>query len=125
MYDTEFIDQYSDYFDAVIMCPPYFDMEIYPQGNQSIESYPDYQDWLTNYWEDTVALCHLVLKPHKRFGFIINDYVSLKKEEYPLIHDLDQIALQYFQPVGVYNLLNRVSPLRMNKKSRTEMLFIY
>jgi hypothetical protein len=125
LYNGEFINRYTEYFDCCIICPPYFNMEIYPGSEQSITTYPDYQDWLTGYWEDTVSLCQLVLKKGKKFGLIINDYVSLKKEEYPLIQDLNLIALKYFKLVSVYNLANRVSPLRMNKKSRTEMLFIY
>jgi len=125
LYDTKFLKKYTNYFDAVLMCPPYFNMEIYPQGQQSIDLYPNYEEWLTNYWEETVALCHLVLKTGKRFGFIVNNYVSLKKDEYPLIQDLNLIALKYFKLVSAFNLLNRVSPLRMNKKNRTEMLFIY
>jgi predicted acetyltransferase len=100
-------------------------MEIYQGGEQSIDSYPDYDEWLSRYWEDTVALCYLVLNKGGRFGLIVNNYVSLKKQEYNLIQDLNIIALKYLKLVGVYNLLNRVSPLRMNKKKRTEMLFIY
>lgn len=125
LYDSKFINKYSNYFDAVLFCPPYFDMEIYPSGSQSTDSYPNYQDWLINYWEDTVALCQIVLGQGKRFGFIINNYVSLKKDNYPLIQDLNMIALKYFKLIGAYNLLNRVSPLRMNYKKRTEMLFLY
>ena len=125
LYDDQFISKYNDYFDAILLCPPYFNMEIYPQGQQSIDLYPNYDDWLTHYFEDTVALCHFVLKKGKRFGFIINNYVSLKKDEYPLIQDLNLIALKYFKLVGAYNLLNRVSPLRVNHKKRTEMLFLY
>jgi len=125
LYDEKFLVKYRDYFDAVLMCPPYFNMEIYPSGAQSIESYPTYEEWLSHYWEDTVALCYIILNKGKRFGFIVNNYVSLKKEEYPLIQDLNMIVLKYFKLIGVYNLLNRVSPLRMNKKNRTEMLFIY
>ena len=125
LYDDQFISKYSDYFDAILLCPPYFNMEIYPQGQQSIDLYPDYDEWLIKYWEDTVALSHLVLKRGKRFGFIINNYVSLKKDEYPLIQDLNLIALKYFKLVGAYNLANRVSPLRVNRKKRTEMLFLY
>lgn len=125
LYDSKFINQYHNYFDGILLCPPYFNMEIYPEGQQSIDLYPNYQEWLTKYWEDTVALCHIVLAQGKRFGFIINNYVSLKKEEYPLIQDLNMIALKYFKLVGAYNLLNRVSPLRVNHKKRTEMLFLY
>jgi hypothetical protein len=125
LYDGQFLNKYSDYFDAVLICPPYYNMEIYPEGQQSIDLYPDYQMWLNRYWEDTVATSHMVLKKGKHFGLIVNNYVSLKKDDYPLIQDLNMIALKYFKLVGVYNLLNRVSPLRVNKKNRTEMLFIY
>ncbi len=125
LYDDQFVDKYQDYFDAILLCPPYFNMEIYPEGEQSISLYPSYDEWLSKYWEDTVALCHLVLKKGQRFGFIINNYVSLKKDEYPLIQDLNVISLKYFKLVGAYNLLNRVSPLRVNHKKRTEMLFVY
>jgi hypothetical protein len=125
LYDDKFLTTYRNYFDCVLMCPPYFNMEIYPTGDQSIDLYPNYEEWLCRYWEDTVALCYIVLKKGKKFGFIVNNYVSLKKDDYPLIQDLNLIALKYFKLVGAYNLLNRVSPLRMNKKNRTEMLFIY
>ena len=125
LYDRDFLDKYENYFDTILLCPPYFNMEIYPTGEQSIDLYPSYDIWLTKYWEDTVALCYLVLKPGKRFGFIINNYVSLKKKEYPLIQDLNMITLKYFKLVGAYNLLNRVSPLRMNLKGRVENLFLY
>lgn len=125
LHDKNFLEKYSNYFDNCIVCPPYYTMEIYPTGQQSTKSYPNYEQWLSGYWEDTVALSYIVLKQGKRFGFIINNYVSLKKVEYSLIQDLNMIALKYFKLVGVYNLLNRVSPLRMNKKNRTEMLFIY
>lgn len=123
--NQQFLSRYSNYFDGVIMCPPYYNMEIYPNGEQSTKLYPNYQDWLIKYWENTVILSHMLLMTGKRFGFIINNYDSLKKESYPLIHDLNIIALKYFKLIGSYRLLNRVSPLRMNKKNRTEMLFIY
>jgi hypothetical protein len=125
LYDQQFTTQYHNYFDCILMCPPYFNMEIYPEGEQSTDSYPTYGEWLTKYWEDTVILSYMVLAPGKRFAFIINNYVSLKKDEYPLIQDLNLIALKYFKLVGAFSLLNRVSPLRVNKKGRTEMLFVY
>ena len=44
--------KYANHFDATLMCPPYFDMEIYPSnGKQSIEMYQIYKMWLTNYWK--------------------------------------------------------------------------
>jgi hypothetical protein len=123
--DRKFMTRYEASLDGCLMCPPYFDMELYPEGEQSTKLYPNYQQWLSGYWEATIKVCHHVLKKEGRFGFIINDYVSLKKESYPLIKDLNLIVLKYFKLMGVYSLANRVSPLRMNKKGRTEMLFMY
>lgn len=123
--DKVYMTKYKDYFDAILFCPPYFDMEIYPEGDQSTLQYPTYDEWLIKYWEATVKMCHHVLKPGKKMGFIINNYESLKKDSYPLIQDLNVIALKYFKLVGAFNLLNRTSPLRVNYKKRTEMLFIY
>lgn len=123
--DIHFIDQYHEYFDTILLSSPYFKMELYQSSNQSTDLYPDYKDWLEKYWEGTVRGCIHALAPNGRFGFIINSYTSLKKDEYPLIQDLNMVALKYFKLVGVYSLLNRVSPLRVNKKGRTEMLFVY
>lgn len=125
LHNPQFMERYMGYFDSVILSPPYFDMEIYQEGQQSIQSYPRYEDWLQGYWTPTVELCQRVLSTGGRFGFIINDYISLKKTEYHLIHDLNMIALKHFRLINVYRLANRVSPLRSNAKERTEMLFIY
>ncbi len=123
--DNNFMKKYTGYFDTVLMCPPYFDMEIYKEGEQSIKTYPKYSDWLDGYWENTVALSYKTLKKHGKFSFIVNNYDSLKGESYPLINDLNIITLKYFKLINCFQLVNRGSPLRMNFKDRTEMLFIY
>lgn len=120
--NEKFLDKYNKFFDAVLMCPPYYNMEIYPSG-QPI--YSSYEDWLSTYWENTVLLIKKVLAKGGKFGFIINDYKTLKDVEYPLITDLNTIASKYFKLVNMYSLVNRGSPLRVNFKNRTEMLFIY
>ena len=125
LHDPQFVSQYHEYFDTILMCPGYFKMELYQSTNQATDLYPDYKNWLEKYWEKTIRGCVDVLAPKGRFGFIINSYASLKKDEYPLIQDLNMIVLKYFKLVGVYSLLNRVSPLRVNLKDRTEKLFIY
>jgi len=122
----KFIAKYENHFDAVLMCPPYFNMEIYPNGLQSTDEYKTYDEWLVKYWEETVKLISKVLKkPNGKFGFIVNDYKSLKDDNYPLINDLNLIVSKYFKLINVYHLVNRGSPLRVNFKNRTEMLFIW
>ena len=125
LYNKDFMSKYVNYFDTVIMCPPYYNMEIYHDGEQSIKNYPEYDDWLDNYWENTVALSYKVLKTGGKFSFIVNNYDSLDGKSYPLINDLNMIVLKYFKLSNCFQLVNRGSPLRMNFKDRTEMLFIY
>ena len=124
-HNDKFLDKYRNHFDAILMCPPYYDMEIYEGGQQSIKSFKTYAEWLTGYWEYTVAVNEIVLKKGGRFGFIVNDYESLKKVMYPLINDLNLVSLKYFKLVDAFRLINRGSPLRVNYKDRTEMLFVY
>jgi hypothetical protein len=112
-------------FDSILICPPYFDMEIYPEGEQSVTHYKTYDEWLEKYWRATVELCKYLSHPGTYFGVIINDYYDLDKNFYPLTKDLDKITCEYFTHVNTYSLYNRTSPLRAVKKDRTEKLFVY
>lgn len=123
--DSDWCGQYTSYFDSVLMCPPYFDMEIYPTGEQSINTFKTYSEWLAGYWEPTVKLSLKSLKSGGKFAFIVNNYFTLKGQSYYLIEDLNAIALKYFDLLTCFTLTNRGSPLRMNTKNRTEMLYIY
>lgn len=123
--NMEFISKYQNFFDSVLWCPPYFDMEIYQGGEQSIKSYPNYQQWLIQYFKATVKLCYQVCQKGATVGIIMNDYYSLSGEYYPLITDFNQIAVEYFNLWHIVELVNRTSPLRVNKKNRTEKLFLY
>jgi len=123
--DQHFLTKYKNYFDTILMCPPYYDMEIYHEGQQSITSYPDYQAWLQGYWKATVELVFKTAQPGAHFGVIINDYYDLNKKFYPLSIDLDKITKELFESVEVYHLYNRTSPLRAAKKDRTERLYLY
>lgn len=123
--DTDFIDRRANSFDTVLVCPPYYDMEIYHEGEQSIDSYPDYESWLADYWYQTVLMCYTVQKPGGVFALIANDYQSLDGKSYPLVADLTAAVEQHYEPLSVYYLQNRASPLRVNVKDRTERLLIY
>lgn len=120
-----FLMEYRDFFDTIMVCPPYYDMEIYHEGSQSTSTYPDYQSWLKNYWMLTVEHCYTLAKPGCIFALIINDYSNLNGTNYELTRDLDVIVKQYFTPITMYRLKNRTSPLRTNTKDRTEKLLLY
>jgi len=140
--NTKFMKKYKGYFDTIMVCPPYFNMEIYKDGEQSLKNYPDYEDWLKQYWKQTIKVCHHVIKSTGTFIVIANDFQNLDKSICFLSHDLDNITKCYFNPRKnitkpnedkmvpinedyLYYLKNRESEMRMNKKDRIERLFIY
>jgi hypothetical protein len=112
-------------FDCALVCPPYYDMEIYPEGEQSIDTYKDYQSWLDMYWGRTVEISSKVIKKGGVFAFIANNYQSLQGKKVNLTDDLEAYVKRHFTPVDMVYLQNRTSPLRVNAKDRTERLYVY
>ena len=92
----DFGNKYADSVDAVLFSPPYFDLEIYPGEEQSFTNYPNYQDWLLNYWEATVMIAKQVLKPGGRFAFVISNYRNKAKEEVTISQDMRDVAEKHF-----------------------------
>lgn len=124
--DKIFNAKYRAFFDLVMVCPPYFDMELYHEGQQSTDLYPNYQEWLKKYWLETVKMCHRCLRKKGKFALIINDYNTLDGENYPLSQDMSQLVIKAgFKLEGFYFLFNRTSPLRVNKKTRTEKMVVF
>ncbi len=130
--DKVFIKKYKNFFNTIIICPPYYTMELYHEGNQSTNIYDNYNEWLEGYCDNTIKLCSILLKRKGIFGMIINNFYSLSKQFYPLIEDLNNISLKYMKPYkyksdkpNYYYLHNRRSTLRINKKDRTERIIFY
>lgn len=123
--DKSFLSTYKEYFDTMIVCPPYYDMEIYHEGEQSTETFRSYNDWLDGYWGETVNVCHKVCAKGGIFAVIANDYQSLDGKSFELTEDLNEITSAYFSHIGTFYLQNRTSPLRAAAKDRTERLFLY
>ena len=123
--DEIFLTKYKNHFDCVLVCPPYYDMEIYHEGPQSVDLYPNYNEWLDMYWCQTVQMCYNVTKKGGIFAMIINDYKTLDGNLYHLVQDLHKHVSNYYEIVQTYYLQNRTSPLRVNTKDRTERLCIY
>ena len=118
--DKKFQAMYKSHFDVILVCPPYFDMEVYHEGPQSLELYP-------SYWEATVHACSKCTRKGGIFAMIANDYKALDGSHHPLTKDLDSRVRKYYTPLSIpkYYLQNRTSPLRVNAKDRTERLFLY
>jgi hypothetical protein len=128
--NKEFLAKYTNSIDAVLYCPPYFDMEIYPDnsGNQSIDKYPTYDKWLEGYLFPTLKLCSIVLKRGGKMAVMIGNYhKKLSGEFYDLTSDFQKYmsSISSMKLTDTYFLKNRLSPLKNNDKLRGEILFIY
>jgi len=86
------VDNYTNQVDAVLFCPPYFDLELYPGDMQSTESFPDYKQWLAGYWEETIKLCVEVMKPGAKLGFIISNYRTHEKQDNTISEDMKALV---------------------------------
>jgi len=127
--NKEFINKYTNTVDAVLFSPPYFDLELYPSTNQSFDSYPNYQSWLENYWEETVKLCVMLMKPDAKFGFVISNYTNRKKEYVPISQDMRDVALKHMNLHSQYRIeWSAISGTRQAKKTRNgnfEDLYVF
>lgn len=61
------------YFSFAFSSPPYFDYENYgEESSQSIVKFPDYNQWLYNYWMKTVSKCLDSLVSGGRFSYCLS-----------------------------------------------------
>ena len=124
-----FIETYKEYFDSVFFSPPYFDLEVYEGGEQSIESFPNYQDWLEGYWEETVKMCHSVMAKGGIFSFVIVPQYQSKKETIYIGKDLSTIAKKYFTERGMkqiqWKTQTSLSVEKQKESGNSENLYLF
>jgi hypothetical protein len=114
-----FIEKYDNSVDAVLLSPPYFDLEIYNSEDQSFSSFPDYQDWLRGYWEETVKLCKAVMKSGARFGFVISNYRNSEKQMTTISQDMRDVVAKHLTVVDHYRVQwSAIGGSRQAKKTR-------
>ena len=114
-----FGEKYKEQVDAVLFSPPYYDLEIYPGEEQSFTNYPNYEDWLLNYWEATVMTAKQVLKHGGRFAFVISNYRNKAKKEVTISQDMRDIAEAHFGAPTHYKVQwSAISGSRQAKKTR-------
>jgi hypothetical protein len=99
-----FVDKYKDSIDAILFSPPYFDLEIYDSPDQSLTNYPNYDDWLLGYWEETIKICEQVLKKNGRLGFIISNYRNKDKKDVTISEDMMKIVSNHLTNTGRYRV---------------------
>ena len=114
-----FIDRYRDSVDAVLFSPPYFDLEIYDSEDQSFTNFPNYEDWLAGYWEETVRLCEAVMRPGARFGFVISNYRNAEKQMTQISEDMRDVAQRHLHLADHYRVQwSAMGGSRQAKKTR-------
>lgn len=114
-----FISKYKNSVDAVLLSPPYFDLEIYDSEDQSFANFPNYDDWLVNYWEETVKICASVMKPGSKFGFVISNYVNKQKQKTTISEDMSDVVAKHLAPLHKYRVQwSAISGSRQAKKTR-------
>lgn len=99
-----FVDKYKESVDAVLFSPPYFDLEIYPGEEQSVNSFSNYDDWLEGYWRKTVKVCRDVMKPNAKFAFVIRDYRNHEKVDITISKDMRDVAAQELRFIDKYQV---------------------
>lgn len=115
----QFDVKYQDQVDAVLFSPPYFDLEIYDSENQSFANFPNYEDWLLGYWEQTVLLCKKVMKPGAKFGFVISNYRNAEKKMTTISQDMRDVVAKHLVPVEHYRVQwSAMGGSRQAKKTR-------
>lgn len=115
----QFDVKYQDQVDAVLFSPPYFDLEIYNSEDQSFANFPNYEDWLAGYWEQTVLLCKKVMKPGAKFGFVISNYRNADKKMTTISQDMRDVVAKHLTQVEHYRVQwSAMGGSRQAKKTR-------
>lgn len=111
--------KYNEQVDAVLFSPPYFDLEIYNSDDQSFTNFPNYNDWLKGYWEETVKLCKAVMRPGARFGFVISNYRNSEKVMTTISQDMRDVVQKHLTFVDHYRVQwSAMGGSRQAKKTR-------
>jgi hypothetical protein len=120
-----FINKWKGKFDTVFFSPPYFKLELYHGGEQSTENYPNYEEWLKEYWEKTIQLSNKMLEKGGTLCYILSGYGSQNiKEEYDLINDMNKITEKYFKLKEIQPMYNKNVHVTMHKEP-SEKIMIY
>lgn len=118
--DKAFMHKYQNYFDVIFFSPPYFRLELYKGANQSTARYPEYEQWLEEYWDATMRLCAHVLKPSGRMGFVVSEY----GDKETLVADMSKIAARHFRRTASYPMSGRNVSITHHREA-SEKLYLH
>lgn len=121
-----FLNTYRGFFDLIFFSPPYYKLEIYEGTDQSTSKYPEYEDWLTNYWEKTMELCSLLLHPQGKLCYILSGYGSENtKGSYDLLKDMNAITRRYFRWKETQSMYNKNVHVTQHRDTSEKIMIFY
>uniref|UniRef100_A0A6C0B8M2 Type II methyltransferase M.TaqI-like domain-containing protein n=1 Tax=viral metagenome TaxID=1070528 RepID=A0A6C0B8M2_9ZZZZ len=122
---AQFRKKYREHFDVVFFSPPYYRLELYKGAEQSTNKYKSYEDWLKEYWENTIELCYHVLEKGGRLCYILSGYGSDNtKEQYDLLVDMNRITKKYFKVQSSQPMYNK-DVHSTNHKETAEKIMVF
>ena len=100
--------------DHIISSPPYFKLEVYSSDKtQCYNQYPEYNEWLSEYFKKTVENCIGIMKDSATFGLVVVE----KFRKYDLGKDMIGVCLSCgLEKIDYYPFKTAKSHLS-NKKS--------
>jgi len=106
--DKRFMSKYKGHFDLVFFSPPYYELELYKSKDQSTDRYKTYEEWLIQYWEETIKLCHYVLEKSGKLCYILSGYGSQTGSSHVnLLKDMNSITKKYFGIPNIQPMYNK------------------
>lgn len=117
----EFVKEWENKIGLAFSSPPYFDLEDYQIGNQSINN-KSYQEWLSDYWENTVINIKKYLISD---GYFLLNMKNLK--DYSLLTDMQNLIEKHgfiYQESLLLKNINRPI-LNQNNKNTDEQIVVY
>ena len=111
--------------DFAFSCPPFYGLERYStEETQSVNRFPEYQNWLEGYVRPTIRNCYNALKDTGLYGVDITDIIW-KNKKYSLVADWCRIAEEEgFVFEDKYSIVSR-SRKDDKESSNTEHIYIF
>lgn len=115
-----FVKEWENIMDIAFSSPPYFDLEDYKLGKQSINN-RNYQQWLNEYWTPTVKNIQRYLKDSGIFAINIKNLPKLKLKD-DMLSIIDSIGFKHIGEVPL-EVRNRTRVSMFNANSNENIYF--
>tara|TARA_R110000822_G_scaffold80191_2_gene191220 strand:- start:3590 stop:4582 length:993 start_codon:yes stop_codon:yes gene_type:complete len=117
----EYVSDWENKIGLAFSSPPYFDLEHYNVGKQSIDNV-NYSEWLSTYWEGTVKnMSRYIIKG----GYLLLNMKNIKKHD--TLDDMCDIiqdnGFEFIEDLELKNI-NRIF-LKQNNKNTDEVIAVF